>query len=255
MKNIIWVVIAAMALLLVAESAGAIPLKETHQETIADCSGSVEWHFVHNQTDATQGVITVGNQQVSNGPPFSSNVLHYWVVTSSNQLPPNVHDNVPDGKLVLSHYTCLGSSTTTTEATSSTTTTGATGTTTTVTSTTSSQPESTTTSGPTTTRPQESTTTSTTTAIGTTTTTSSATTSSAPTTTVQSIPSTKPSVPWQNSSITLPPVTLPSVPPTTPIDELPNTGLAQPMLAMLAAVLFAGGVGIVRYMRGARREI
>ena len=62
-------VIGAFAALFVAffaVSVSAEPLKAEHQGTVADCVGGVEWHFVHNQTDATSGTITVGDQQVAN---------------------------------------------------------------------------------------------------------------------------------------------------------------------------------------------
>ncbi len=130
--------------------AGSEPLKEPHQGTVADCDGAVEWHFVHNRTDADHGLITVGTLQVASGEPFEASVLHYWVDTESNVLPTDVADDVTGGALVLSHYTCVTSSTTTTtdppttsvdpSTTASTTTTSTTTTTTTeapVTSTTS----------------------------------------------------------------------------------------------------------------------
>src|SRR5262245_52154579 len=48
-------------------------------------SATGDWHFVHNQTDATSGTLTVTFSNpasvhvVQNGPPFQSNNLHYYV--------------------------------------------------------------------------------------------------------------------------------------------------------------------------------
>lgn len=125
-------VVAAVTVMVMAMGvASSEPLKDVHEGTVADCSGAVEWHFIHNQTDeisgiiATSGTITVGGITQVNGEPFSAAPLHYWVTTGNNVLPGPVSDDVDGGKLVLSHYTCLAtsstSSTTSTSSTSSTT--------------------------------------------------------------------------------------------------------------------------------------
>jgi hypothetical protein len=152
----------AIAVLLLASGASAEPLKDQHQGTEADCVGGVEWHFVHNQTAATEGVITVGAQMVANGEPFTANVLHYWVHTSGNVLPPDVSDNVEGGELLLSHLTCDPATTTTTTA-ATTTTTAPTTTTTAATTTTTTAATTTTTAATTTTAPTTTTTAATTT--------------------------------------------------------------------------------------------
>ncbi len=116
-------VVVTAATVLMTGVAGSVPLKDVHQGSRADCVGSVEWHFVHNQTDADSGTITVGSQQVANGAPFEAKVLHYWVTTDNNVLPTDVADDVAGGKLVLSHYTCIDTSTCSTSSTSTSTTT------------------------------------------------------------------------------------------------------------------------------------
>ena len=143
-----WRVMAVVAVLASTTLAGealAVPLKATHQGTVADCTGPVEWHFVHNRTDATDGVITVGDQLVPNGEPHQANVLHYRVRTAGNVLPTDVADDVADGALVLSDHRCVVTPTTTTTGTTTTTTTTTPNTATTTTTTT---PNSPTTTGP-----------------------------------------------------------------------------------------------------------
>ncbi len=83
-------------------------------------SGSGTWHFVHVQTSATSGILTVsfdGGQPfpVANTPSRSRN-LHYHV-TGTGPLT-SATDNVTGGKLVLSD--CPESTTTTTTTTETT---------------------------------------------------------------------------------------------------------------------------------------
>jgi hypothetical protein len=85
-------------------------------------SGTGTWHFVHNQTSATSGILTVtfgGGPliHVANTPSRSRN-LHYHV-TGTGPLT-SAMDNVSGGKLVLSD--CPESTTTTTTTTETTTT-------------------------------------------------------------------------------------------------------------------------------------
>ena len=90
-------------------------------------SGTGTWHFVHVQTPATSGVLTVsfGGGAAINVPntPSRSNNLHYHV-TGTGPLT-SAMDNVSTGKLVLSDCPESTTTTTTTETTvTDTTTTG-----------------------------------------------------------------------------------------------------------------------------------
>jgi type II secretory pathway pseudopilin PulG len=92
----------------------------------ANCATTTgTWHFVHVQTSATSGTITVdfsgsGDGTYPNTPSSSSN-LHYHVTGSGTLL--NAFDSVSGGKLVLSDCPVVTTTTTTTVTTTTDTTT------------------------------------------------------------------------------------------------------------------------------------
>jgi hypothetical protein len=110
-------VLAVFAVLGFAMSIALAAPLHNPQEADRCASGTGTWHFVHNQTSAISGVLTVS---FDNGPsinvqntPSRSRNLHYHV-TGTGPLT-SASDNVIGGKLVLSD--CPESPTTTTETT------------------------------------------------------------------------------------------------------------------------------------------
>ena len=103
-------VVAAILLIVTTGVAGAVDQTNPDRPTVA-CGGV--WHWVHNQTEATEGVLTarfdVEGQglvtiTVKNGPPFESTNLHYDIELGAGATLISASDNVADGKLLLSHW-------------------------------------------------------------------------------------------------------------------------------------------------------
>jgi hypothetical protein len=115
---------AVLATVAVMGWTASVVLAQTlhNPQEAANCgTQSGVWHFVHNQTSATSGTITVnfsgaGDGMFANTPSNSRN-LHYHVTGSGTLL--SAIDSVNGGKLVLSDCPEI---TTTTETTTETTT-------------------------------------------------------------------------------------------------------------------------------------
>jgi hypothetical protein len=110
--------VAVISLIITAGGAGAVD--QTNPDTPTVSCGGV-WHWVHNQTEATSGVLTArfdveGQGLVTittnNGPPFEATNLHYEIELEGGATLISASDNVADGNLLLSHWPICGPATT-----------------------------------------------------------------------------------------------------------------------------------------------
>jgi hypothetical protein len=95
---LVWLVSGALG-------AGAVD-QFNHEYPTATCGG--EWHWVHVQTSASSGTLTVdfagkGEQTITSTPSPSVN-LHYSVWLNAGDTLTSASDDVGDGKLLLSHW-------------------------------------------------------------------------------------------------------------------------------------------------------
>jgi hypothetical protein len=118
---------AMLATMAVLGWTASVTLGQTlhNQQKAAGCgTQSGVWHFVHNQTSATSGMITVDFSGAGDGTypntPSNSRNLHYHVTGSGTLL--DAFDSVNGGKLVLSDCPTSTTTTTTTTVTLTTTT-------------------------------------------------------------------------------------------------------------------------------------
>lgn len=98
----------------IAWNAGVVSTDDPGECEGADLDpGQVLWHFIQNQTAATSGNLTAtfttaGTVTVANGEPFSSNTLHWTIITGEDTLTGASTDVSSDGgQLNLSHI-CTG---------------------------------------------------------------------------------------------------------------------------------------------------
>jgi hypothetical protein len=241
-------IVLLLASLLVALGLPAMANDQENGTQSAACGG--EWHWVHNQTSATSGTLTAtfqnaGTISVSNGAPFTANILHYYIYLPAGDTLLSASDNVnDDGKLVLSHWpTCQGSTTSTSQGSTTTTSEGST------------------TTGSTTTTSEGSTTTgsTTTTSEGSTTTTSQATTTTGQqvTTTQQESSTTSSSVPFDSvpevdTEVLGIQVSAPEAAQVATQETLPFTGISTGSMALLAAAF--AGVGLLLLLAARQNE-
>ena len=250
----------------IAGPAIAIPQSNPEFPTVS-CGG--EWHWVHNQTNATSGTLTatfqnVGTISVGSDPNSPADVLHYYINLSAGDTLLSASDDVAGGMLVLSHFpscqattttqastTTRGSSTTGGSTSTASTTTTSSSTTASTTTTTTSPTTTTTTTAPTTTTTTTTTTapTTTTTTVGSNTTQATAPTSSTSTTTT-TIGGASGSGPSSTSGVTVLgiQVTAPVVAQVTQ-GTLPFTGIPATSVASLAASLAALGLLLLALSR------
>jgi hypothetical protein len=254
-------IVLLLASLLVALGLPAMANDQENGTQSAACGG--EWHWVHNQTSATSGTLTAtfqnaGTISVSNGAPFTANILHYYIYLPAGDTLLSASDNVnDDGKLVLSHWpTCQGSTTSTSQGSTTSTSQGST-----TTGSTTTTSEGSTTTGSTTTTSEGSTTTgsTTTTSEGSTTTTSQATTTTGQqvTTTQQESSTTSSSVPFDSvpevdTEVLGIQVSAPEAAQVATQETLPFTGISTGSMALLAAAF--AGVGLLLLLAARQNE-
>jgi hypothetical protein len=262
-------IVLLLASLLVALGLPAMANDQENGTQSAACGG--EWHWVHNQTSATSGTLTAtfqnaGTISVSNGAPFTANILHYYIYLPAGDTLLSASDNVnDDGKLVLSHWpTCQGSTTSTSQGSTTSTSQGSTttgSTTTTSEGSTTTTSEGSTTTGSTTTTSEGSTTTgsTTTTSDGSTTTTSQATTTTGQqvTTTQQESSTTSSSVPFDSvpevdTEVLGIQVSAPEAAQVATQETLPFTGISTGSMGLLAAAF--AGVGLLLLLAARQNE-
>ena len=93
----------------------AIAIPQDNPSYPTACAGV--WHWVHNQTVATEGTLTAifmidetkKTIVIKNGAPYESTNLHYEIVLGAEATLLSASDTVEDGLLLLSHWpTCPG---------------------------------------------------------------------------------------------------------------------------------------------------
>jgi hypothetical protein len=228
-------IVLLLASLLVALGLPAMANDQENGTQSAACGG--EWHWVHNQTSATSGTLTAtfqnaGTISVSNGAPFTANILHYYIYLPAGDTLLSASDNVnDDGKLVLSHWpTCQGSTTSTSQGSTTSTSQGST---TTGSTTTTSEGSTTTTSQATTTTGQQVTTT-----------------QQESSTTSSSVPFD--SVPEVDTEVLGIQVSAPEAAQVATQETLPFTGISTGSMALLAAAF--AGVGLLLLLAARQNE-